>query len=355
MNGINQEKKIPKSQQKIFEKLKDFVEKAPEKNLYHINVYKIAERTGIERSTMLSAFIQGVTEGLFTMEWVYHCPHCGGIANETITIHEARHDDYCEKCKVQFNNVLDESIEVFFSVHPEKRQIDIQYSKTYHDNIMQTLEAGYYLWRDDSNIRGIDVVQNITYRNLMGADVLLDDQSLEIKRACILFTDIKGSTQMYSVLGDARAFKLVREHFRILFAVIEEYEGVPVKTIGDAVMGVFNSRKIALACVLEAQKRLHQFYADKPDDEKIEVKIGLHSGATIVVTLNSRLDYFGTTVNTAARIQGVAEPNEVVISDTILEADDAENIIASYGAKIKKTKESFKGIKGKVPVYRLTI
>ncbi len=355
MNVAQEERTKIVVQEKIIEQLREFVKQAPDKLLFHINVYKIAEKASIERPVMLEAFIRGVHEGLFTMSWIYHCPHCGGISTESIKVHEATHENYCSKCKVDFTNVLDNTIEVFFNVHPQVRTIPNTFSQEYHADIMQKLSVGYFLWKNDYTIRGVEVLQNKAYRDLMGDDVLLDDQSLEIEHAAILFTDIKGSTQMYSDLGDAKAFALVREHFRLLFSVIDEFGGVPVKTIGDAIMGVFYSRKVALECTLEAQQRLQKYYGEKDKENKIEVKMGIHTGTTIVVTLNERVDYFGNTVNTAARIQGIANPQEVVVSEHVLEFDGFEDILKKYNVKVKKDKTPFKGLEGKHTIYRLCL
>jgi len=190
-----------------------------------------------------------------------------------------------------------------------------------------------YDWHTNSAIKGVDIIQNPIYRELMGDEVLLPDQSLELMKATILFTDIKGSTQMYTDLGDSKAFQLVREHFRILFEIIKKNNGIPVKTIGDAIMGAFTNQVEAVNAPLEAQKKLINYYKNKPDNERIEVKIGLHTGPTIIVTLNNKLDYFGTTVNMAARIQAIANPKEIVISEKIFENKDVQKIISKYTKK----------------------
>ncbi len=356
MNVAEETRKKVDLQEKILNQLREFIKQAPENLLYHINVYKLAEKANLERPIMLEAFIRGVKEGLFSLSWVYHCPHCGGISGEILKIHEATHENYCSNCKVDFTNVLDNTVEVFFNVHPQARQISSTHNDEYYGEIMKLLSAGeYFLWKGDYSIRGVEVLQNKAYRDLMGDDVLLDDQSLQIEHSAILFTDIKGSTQMYSDLGDARAFALVREHFLLLFSVIEEFGGVPVKTIGDAIMGVFYSRKIALECTLEAQKRLQEYYGEKDKENKIEVKMGIHTGTTIVVTLNERTDYFGNTVNTAARIQSIADPQEIVVSEQVLEFDGFKEILQKYNVKVKKDKTPFKGLSGKYTVYRLCL
>ncbi len=355
MNVAQEERTKVVIQEKILQQLREFVKQAPDKLLFHINVYKLAEKANLERPVMLEAFIRGVNEGLFTMSWIYHCPHCGGVSTESIRIHEASHENYCEKCKVNFTNILDNTIEVFFTVHPQIRRLPKELTESYISSVMKTLETGYFLWKNEYTVRGVEVLQNKAYRDLMGDDVLLDDQSLEIEHAAILFTDIKGSTQMYSDLGDAKAFALVREHFRLLFSVIDEFGGVPVKTIGDAIMGVFYSRKVALECTLEAQKRLQTYYGEKDKENKIEVKMGIHTGTTIVVTLNDRVDYFGNTVNTAARIQSVANPQEVVVSEHVLDFEGYEDVLKKYDVKVKKDKTPFKGLEGKHTIYRICL
>ena len=87
-----------------------------------------------------------------------------------------------------------------------------------------------------------------------------------------------------------------------------------VKTIGDAVMAVFRQPAGALRAMLHAQERL----AAPPDGmEPLQLKAGLHIGPCIAVTLNDRLDYFGSTVNLAARLEGQSTGDDVIISSAI--------------------------------------
>lgn len=340
--------------EEIISKLIDFIERAKDEELFHIDVYALAKNWNIESKLLLEIFIRGLHSGIFKMEWVFHCPHCGGIANETLTIHEATAINYCGICKVDFVNKVDDNIEVFFSIHPEVRKISNQFEENYKNFVMDKVYSlKMYDWHTKSAIKGVDIIQNPVYRELMGDEVLLPDQSLELMNATILFTDIKGSTQMYSDLGDSKAFALVREHFRILFDIIKKHDGIPVKTIGDAIMGAFTNQVNAINSALEAQKMLINYYNNKPPKERIEVKIGLHTGPTIIVTLNNKLDYFGTTVNMAARIQSIAQPKEIVISEKIFENEDVQKAISKYTRKVLKSKNEFKGIEGQFNIYHI--
>jgi len=335
-------------------RLADYVASAGDPDLFHIDVYALASKWGMEGRELLELFIYGLHAGIFRMEWEYHCPHCGGIANESLTLHAAKSLDYCGACKVDFGNKLDDNMEVFFSIHPEIKNIPADLKENYMKGMMDdVMSKKQFVWKKPSTISGADIIQNSVYRELLGEEVLLPDQSLELMKTTILFTDIKGSTRMYTDLGDSKAFLLVREHFRIIFAIIKKHHGVPVKTIGDAVMGAFTNQASALEAALESQRALIDYYRDKPENEKIEVKIGVHTGTTIIVTLNDRLDYFGSTVNMAARIQSMAKPNEVIVSETVFDSSGSRKIIARYTKTVGRGKASFKGLDGDHMVYHI--
>ncbi len=97
---------------------------------------------------------------------------------------------------------------------------------------------------------------------------------------------------------------------------ITEHDGAIVKTIGDAVMAVFRSAADGVSAMLEAQASL----ANPPEGAMpLKLKAGLHTGPCIAVTLNDRLDYFGSTVNMAARLEGLSTGGDVIISRSVFE------------------------------------
>ena len=149
------------------------------------------------------------------------------------------------------------------------------------------------------------------FRNQFGSEALAPDVQIGIENLAILFTDLKDSTPLYETMGDTPAFALVRQHFDVLTDVIGEHDGAVVKTIGDAVMAAFVDPARAFAAGLEILRRMRATRHD------VTVKIGMHTGPCIAVTLNDRLDYFGTTVNRAARIQGQAAGHDVVVAREI--------------------------------------
>jgi class 3 adenylate cyclase len=127
---------------------------------------------------------------------------------------------------------------------------------------------------------------------------------------------LRDSTKLYRQIGDATAFGRVMNHFDVLKKAIAEHDGAIVKTIGDAVMAVFRCAADGLLAMLEVQRTLAQ-----PGDGTmpLQLKAGLHTGPCIAVTLNDRLDYFGSTVNLAARLEGLSNGTDVIISRPVFE------------------------------------
>jgi class 3 adenylate cyclase len=162
------------------------------------------------------------------------------------------------------------------------------------------------------------VFQHPDFRDWFSEEVLATDVKLQLGNQIIMFTDIVGSTQLYNAVGDSRAFVVVREHFRTIFAAVRNSGGAVVKTIGDAVMASFSDAGQALNAAMEIQISLHALREKAPDT--VRVRISLHTGRVLAVHLDTGLDYFGATVNYAAKIQHLAGADEIVVSQTMHEA-----------------------------------
>ncbi len=155
-----------------------------------------------------------------------------------------------------------------------------------------------------------------TFRDLFGEETLKPGDGAEIDRTALLFTDLRGSTALYERVGDVPAYGLVRDHFDYLARRVRRHDGAVVKTIGDAVMAVFADPAAALAAALDIQRGLGAFVREH-GAEGIAIRTGIHAGPVMAVTLNGRLDYFGTTVNLAARLEGRSEGGDIVLSEAV--------------------------------------
>ncbi len=197
---------------------------------------------------------------------------------------------------------------------------------------------------------GKRLVTHQTFRELFRAESIPSEGGLEFKSLAVLFTDLKGSTEMYERIGDFRAYSLVREHFGVLRDIIAERGGSMVKTIGDAVMASFAEATPALEAAAAMSREVRRV---SRDGAKLQLKVGLHAGPCIAVELNERLDYFGQTVNVAARVQGVAGADEIAVTEPVYTAPGAQDIIRSAALSATRERATLKGVEGETTVYRL--
>ena len=156
-----------------------------------------------------------------------------------------------------------------------------------------------------------------------------------------MFTDLRGSTALYSEIGDAAAYHLVREHFALLAAAVRRHDGAVIKTIGDAIMAAFVTPSAALRSALEIQQAVAGFNPEHGGAagraSSIVIKIGLHEGPCIAVNLNGRLDYFGTTVNMAARLEGESRGGDIVLSQTFAADPGVALLLANLPRQVETT------------------
>jgi class 3 adenylate cyclase len=158
------------------------------------------------------------------------------------------------------------------------------------------------------------------FRTLFSSDLLKRGTPLKVARVAVLFSDLTGSTALYSKVGDAAAFRLVDDHFDLMRRVIDERGGAVVKTMGDAVMAAFTDPSDCVEAAVEALVRFERFRAEHKYGAATGIKLGMYAGACYVVTANGALDYFGQTVNVASRVQHLAESGELVIEASALDA-----------------------------------
>lgn len=203
----------------------------------------------------------------------------------------------------------------------------------------------------DPFLSGKRLLTTQTFRDLFRSEVLQTDEGIGVKDITFLFTDLKGSTEMYDRVGDAKAYYLVRQHFDTLNNAITNNSGAIVKTIGDAVMATFMTPKEAVQAAIDMIQGLNEFNTTISED--LFLKIGIHRGHSIVVTLNDRLDYFGQTVNIAARVQGLAGANEIYLTHDVHTYPGVDALLGA--CEVVGEEANLKGVSGKVPVCKVTL
>ncbi|MBK9006928.1 MAG: hypothetical protein IPM31_08020 [Anaerolineae bacterium] len=177
-------------------------------------------------------------------------------------------------------------------------------------------------WGDQA-ATAADVTALQVFRDLFATEVIRPGEEISVGSITLMFTDLRESTRLYRNIGDAPAFGRVREHFQLLEDEIAAEGGAIVKTMGDSVMAAFRHPIAALRAVWKAQVKIME-----RGEPMLWLKAGMHKGPCIVVNLNDRLDYFGSTVNIAARLPGFSQGGELIFTEEIYKDPEVQEFLS---------------------------
>jgi class 3 adenylate cyclase len=192
-----------------------------------------------------------------------------------------------------------------------------------------------------------------SFQDLFSSEVLRPMEQITVTNLTILFTDLKGSTAMYHEVGDAPAFGRVMDHFSVLRECVRAHHGSIIKTIGDAVMAAFVDPAAGVAAAVDMMQNVTASNTDEASP--LCIKIGLHTGSCIAINQNDRLDYFGSTVNIAARIEGQSKGDEVVVSDAVMSDVGVKQFLADGALSVTACTADLKGFQASFQLYRITL
>src|SRR5262252_1017262 len=443
--------------------IEELVEQASDRALCRINVLDFAAKRGLDEERAIAAFLYAARAGLFELSWNVLCPSCAGVIEESATLRSVNRDQYhCAWCAAGYAPILDEIVEVTFTVNRRVRRIaahnpdelplaeyfrQIFWSSAIDlpDNLDEVIEEATLdtielppgekallslqlpaqliflldpvthmtqfldvkgeptrerqnlsfafdkvlaptetielrpgplrlslenrtdrrvlpgLWLATDKLHELlarrrpfltakRLLTNQVFRDLYGTDTIDVEQRLKITSLTFLFTDLKGSTELYERVGDLVAFDLVKAHFRVLNEIVASEAGAVVKTIGDAVMATFPTPDRAVAAALrmrEAMRRLNETHGR----EDLLLKIGIHEGPCLAVNLNERQDYFGQTVNIASRVQGLAMSRSILATAPVVHNPRSASVLGSNGQKPVAQSRALRGVTSEVAAY----
>lgn len=295
---------------------------------------------------VLEALVQGLFQAETIMHWELRCPACGGYNEEADWLSNAQHDYTCQHCGGTFTVHLDDEAQVTFSPHPTLQIVDRRELEQERESIRAIREEF-----PPTPVHELMTIQ--IFRDWARNETLPANEYLEVRHMAVWFSDLTGSTALYARQGDPVAYSLVREHFGLVFGVLNRNGGAVVKTIGDAVMGVFVEPAAALQAALDCHDAIAGFTRRMPPGQTLSLKIGVHAGPAIVVTLNEQLDYFGTTVNIAARIEQLARGKETIFTDVVYGAPGVQDIASAYDLEVFQA--NIRGLDRMMQIYRLVM
>lgn len=328
----------------VQERFARFLQESDSRELYRANPRLIAKRLQLTEQETLRLLVAALKEGIVTLKWEILCPGCRKIDSSPKGLIDLRTNHICPSCSGVYATDADETVRVTFSIDERLRQLP---PKADDLEFRNRIDADYGV------VSAHRLLTLQSFRDLFPRETIPPNESLLIRRVTILFTDLVGSTALYVRQGDSRAFTLVHQHFERLFQVVDQHNGAVIKTIGDAIMAAFTVPADALQSAIamhQQLKILNQQLALPPENQLI-LKIGIDVGPCISVTLNERIDYFGTTVNTAARVQATSKGNDIAVTDALLK-DETTAAIAN-GCTWKHTNLMLKGLDGSTTVHYL--
>ncbi|MCA9682872.1 MAG: hypothetical protein KC457_11795 [Myxococcales bacterium] len=186
------------------------------------------------------------------------------------------------------------------------------------------------------------------FRDLFSQEYLDVDIQLAVGEQTIVFSDMVGSTKFYETRGDPEAFVEVKRHFTEVYEEVRVHHGAVVKTIGDAAMGAFSNPLDGLKASAAILRRFGPHRQDTP----VRLRMSLHCGSCIAVNLNSGIDYFGSTVNLAAKLQALAEDGQIAMSGRIYQAPGVREYLEAEGAVLTELELEHPAFAKPVAVYR---
>jgi class 3 adenylate cyclase len=205
-------------------------------------------------------------------------------------------------------------------------------------------------WKDHA-LRAGQLLSFQDFRDLFSEEYIGADVRLGVGEQTLLFTDVVGSTAFYASRGDPAAFIEIKKHFDEVFAIVAENRGAVVKTIGDAVMATFVDPVDSLKASAKIHRTFHPTRADTP----IRLRISLNTGPCIAVRLNANADFFGGTVNVAAKLQALAEGYQIAMSEATYRAPGVADFLASEKAELEELSYTSKALPAPVGVRRWTL
>lgn len=211
--------------------------------------------------------------------------------------------------------------------------------------------------RREDRVLAAYVSNHPRFRAQMGHQSLSLEQRTSVRVVALLFTDLSGSTALYESLGDARAFALVRDHFRILRGAAAHHQGAVVKTIGDSVMASFADPADAVRCALQMQadfRRWADALSSPVPPAPLQLKVGLHVGTALAVQSDAAgLDWFGSTVNLAARAEGAASGGQILWTEAVHQHPAVQRLLREKHLQPVRSEQHLKGLRAPIALYRL--
>jgi eukaryotic-like serine/threonine-protein kinase len=151
------------------------------------------------------------------------------------------------------------------------------------------------------------------FRELFPGETLRRGQLMNVATVTLVAAELDGPARLCDDLGDAQAFEVLQDFYRIAQELMKRHKGAVVKQVDDRVLAAFDDCEVALRAAIE----LAETTVGCGSGSALVPRIGVHRGPALATTLNDQLDYFGNSVNRAFRLLNHARPGDVVLSQEV--------------------------------------
>lgn len=392
------------------EALRAFILTADLDTLSRVRPLSVAREWNIEGADVLRLFLHAARAGIFALTWNTICPHCRGQRDSSVSLGSVPEKSHCDVCDIDFQIGDAHSVEVNFrlssqiadlprvmycsaepsrkqhilvqqTVSPGERQIPLQRdlpgtrvrfltAAGYRPETISGLvdisveDAGTHSelkirnrakvpaqviyetlpWGEDILTPG-EIFRLQEFRDLFSEEHLATRLQLEVGEQTIVFTDLVGSTRFYEDAGDAQAFRQLRDYFLLIYDEVRRAGGAVVKTIGDGAMLVFPD---PLRAISAATNLVSRFAAGSH-----QLRITLHHGPCLAVNFNTGIDYFGRTVNLAAKLQSDCRGQQILATSPVVRFPGVRDSITAASLNVQEEMFEHPAFAQKIPVFRI--
>lgn len=200
-------------------------------------------------------------------------------------------------------------------------------------------------------LTGKGLINNQTFRDSFALSELAPDLNLKLRSITLLFTDLKGSTALYDREGDLAAYRLVQDHFVALKQAVRLHAGAMIKTMGDAIMAAFPHGSDGARAAVAMMAAMRELEAGRHGNQ-VGLKVGLHAGPALAINAGNTVDYFGQTVNIAARVQGLADAGDICVTRAMNEEGGVAGLLDDAGYVGQAERARLKGVSAAEDVIR---
>lgn len=204
-------------------------------------------------------------------------------------------------------------------------------------------------WDTDAILKPERLFSNEVFRELFSDEYLPYDLNLEIGLQTIMFIDIMRSTEYYEVHGDATAFNAIRKIFLYLANVARIHHGTIFKTMGDGCLLAFSQPLQAI----ESARFLQQQVQKGVLETDLNFRTSINLGRCLAVNFSNKIDFFGQTVNHAAKLQAGSSPGNIIISENLINDSQVKPFLQKNKIRLEKISVKHESIKNPIPAFKL--